>query len=237
MTNDEGIGDEILYGAFLGDFLRAHLIDDVTWEGSYLLKPTLQTTYLEGVFVPRRSTDRATFDQVLPACELPRETIHGYISYDFLRRMNLRAEYPTGRSVGLSWFSQNHTVGPVKSARLEDMAPLFKDNFVVNLQYGDTTAEQRLAGLPLYNIPGSDPLVNMTDFFTQVASCDVVVTTSNTTLHVAGAHGVPTYLLLPEGAGPWYWDDMPYGSVTVCRGKGEAWATQALEQALDRLGR
>ena len=39
-----------------------------------------------------------------------------------------------------------------------------------------------------------------------IKSCDFVVSISNTNAHLAGAMGVPTYLLLSKGAGAlWYW--------------------------------
>jgi ADP-heptose:LPS heptosyltransferase len=39
-----------------------------------------------------------------------------------------------------------------------------------------------------------------------IEACDVVVTTSNTTVHLAGALGKDTLLLLPRGRSRlWYW--------------------------------
>ena len=39
-----------------------------------------------------------------------------------------------------------------------------------------------------------------------IKSCDFIITISNTTAHLSGALGIPTYLLLSKGAGAlWYW--------------------------------
>ena len=39
-----------------------------------------------------------------------------------------------------------------------------------------------------------------------IDACDCVVSVSNTTVHIAGAIGKETYLMLPQGEGRlWYW--------------------------------
>jgi ADP-heptose:LPS heptosyltransferase len=39
-----------------------------------------------------------------------------------------------------------------------------------------------------------------------IAACDAVVTVSNTTAHLAGAVGTPTWVMVPYGRGHlWYW--------------------------------
>src|SRR3546814_16287090 len=43
-------------------------------------------------------------------------------------------------------------------------------------------------------------------FAAQVAAMDMVITTSNTTAHMAGALGRPTWVMLHQGISPhWYW--------------------------------
>jgi ADP-heptose:LPS heptosyltransferase len=66
-------------------------------------------------------------------------------------------------------------------------------------------------------------LTDLDGFAAQVAALDLVITISNTTAHVAGALGVPCWVLLPSGLGEnWYWfldrDDSPwYPSVRLFR--------------------
>jgi hypothetical protein len=46
----------------------------------------------------------------------------------------------------------------------------------------------------------------MDAFFAQVRAMDLVVSTSNTTVHTAGALNVPAWVILPRGrATLWYW--------------------------------
>jgi ADP-heptose:LPS heptosyltransferase len=64
-----------------------------------------------------------------------------------------------------------------------------------------------------------------------IAACDLVVTVSNTTAHLAGALGKPAWVLVPFGvARIWYWfknrDDSPwYPRVRIRRQTiGQSWA-------------
>jgi ADP-heptose:LPS heptosyltransferase len=53
---------------------------------------------------------------------------------------------------------------------------------------------------------GIDQLKDLDSFAAQVAAMDIVVSTSNTTAHMAAALGKPTLILLHHGISPhWYW--------------------------------
>lgn len=114
--------------------------------------------------------------------------------------------------VGLSWRSSNAAYGVPKSLEMADLLPLLhrRDIFWIDLQYGDTSVEHSAvaaAGAEIWRDPEIDPLRDMDAAAAQVATLDLVITTSNTTAHLAGALGVPTWLLLPApGYGLlWYW--------------------------------
>ncbi len=231
VTTSEGIGDEILYAGGLPSLDGA-----VTLEADPRLWTIFEKAFPEVVCLPRGRAEHGEISRVMSNRELPIPFTDGYLkapestAAKHWGRVAYRAFMK--KSVGLSWFSQ---ASPAKSATLHQLAALFTpDRFIVNLQYGDTTAERRQAGIEMYTDPDADPLVDMNEYFGRVAACDVVVTTSSTCLHVAGALGVKAFLLLPNIPGPWYWEPgrLPYRSVHVCRGEGEQWVTQALDQAL-----
>jgi ADP-heptose:LPS heptosyltransferase len=80
----------------------------------------------------------------------------------------------------------------------------------VNLQYGDTQEEvNRLAhkhGLKLLQCNSVDNHANLDGLAALIRACDLVVTTSNSTAHLAGGVGVPTELIVPPlGRRLWYW--------------------------------
>ncbi|MCH7686914.1 MAG: hypothetical protein IH899_09575, partial [Planctomycetes bacterium] len=60
-----------------------------------------------------------------------------------------------------------------------------------------------------------DPLSNLDEFAALIAELDMVISVDNSTVHLAGALGVPTWVLLPLAA-DWRWiqnrDDTPWYS-------------------------
>ena len=67
------------------------------------------------------------------------------------------------------------------------------DCYFINLQYGDNEEEltqlELDTGLKIYQDKEIDSLINLEDFAAQIAALDLVISTSNTTVHVAGALG------------------------------------------------
>ena len=98
---------------------------------------------------------------------------------------------------------------------------------LVSLQYGPVSGTlnefEKETGVQVYLDDTVDQLKDLETFFAQVSAMDLVITISNTTAHVAGALGIPTWLILPRGAGEiWYWfterTDSPwYPSVKLFR--------------------
>ncbi len=142
--------------------------------------------------------------------------VGGFLKADPEKRAAMLSRYremAAGRKiVGISWLSRNEKFGQLKSTDLIDWAPILKAPgvFFVNLQYGD--CREALAkvrdqlGVEIYQDADVDPMGDLDDFFTQVSVMDLVISTSNTTVHVSGALNVPTWLVLPRGPGAlWYW--------------------------------
>ena len=88
-----------------------------------------------------------------------------------------------------------------------------------------------------------DQLADFDAFAAQVAALDAVVSVSNTTVHMAGALGVPCIVMPPPTGGlHWYWglegERTPwYDSVRLIRRtRSESWEAQ-IERAAARLAR
>jgi hypothetical protein len=119
----------------------------------------------------------------------------------------------------------------------------------VNLQYGDCAQELNTArftlGVDIYDDPNVDSGVDMDMFFAQVAAMDLVISTSNTTVHTAGSQNVPGWVLLPHGKGAiWYWflrrEDSPwYPSLRLIRARtidpAQAWEVEPANRAGELL--
>ena len=142
----------------------------------------------------------------------------GYLKPDADKVSSLRTRYEAlakgRRVVGVSWRSKAPK-GHIKSMDLLDLAPLFsvRDIFFVNLQYGDCDADiaavrSEQLDVEIFADSDVDPLRDMDAFFAQVAAMDLVITTSNTTAHTAGAQnvdpGMDTASRFARGL-LWYW--------------------------------
>jgi tetratricopeptide (TPR) repeat protein len=163
----------------------------------------------------------------------------GYLEPDAALTRRLREQLNAdGRQViGLTWISRNSKIGKFKSALLKDFEPLLRlpGYRFVDLQYGDTAAEreavERELGVKIEHLDEIDNMNDLDGLAALISACDAVLTVSSTTAHLAGAVGVPTWVMVPFGRGHlWYWfDQRPdspwYPRVKVRRqAKGQSWA-------------
>jgi len=225
---EQGLGDEVLYASMIAEVIaRAR---HCVIECAPRLVPVFTRTFPRATVVGWKTSDVAVtpaagIDYQLPIASLGQyfrpdfasfPSHAGYLMADRAAVGNLRTHYEKlaggRRIVGLSWRSKNERAGEYKSMALPDLAPVLQvpDIFFVNLQYGDCDAELAAAreqlGVDIFQDPAVDPLTDMDLFFAQVAAMDLVITTSNTTAHVAGAQNIPAWVMLPATKGlMWYW--------------------------------
>jgi tetratricopeptide (TPR) repeat protein len=265
LWTEQGIGDEILMASMLPEVLR--VARHCVIECSQRLVPVFARSFpsaevrgYENAAIP--TFDGSGLDYQLAAASLGRffrtefaafPAHNGYLRADSDRTTEFRARYDglaAGRRiVGLSWRSKNDRIGQYKSARLIDLASILqrRDCFFVDLQYGNTDTERaqvkEALGIDVYRDPEIDALLDMDAFFAQVAALDLVITSSNTSAHVAGSQNVPVWILLPRVRGTlWYWftkrQDSPwYPSARLFRQGGAApnWAEEVAQLAATGL--
>lgn len=146
-----------------------------------------------------------------------------YLQADSIRSRQMRDQLAGEKQLvcGLSWFSTNVKVGTHKSIRLGELRAMLSVAGVrfIDLQYGDTRDEraalQREAGIEVAHIEEVDNLNDIDGVAALINACDVVITVSNTTAHLAGALGKRVFVMLPFTQGRfWYWhegrDDSPW---------------------------
>jgi len=252
---EQGLGDQILHAGMVEDLARH--ARRVALEVDSRLVPLFQRS-----FPQCRVSPQAQLLQPPPAdavIALGSVGMHcrrdwsefpvragGYLKADAARAGRLRAALarPGERLVGLSWRSTNRRLGHVKSMRLADLSDLLAvpGCRFVDLQYGDTREEleavQRGTGARIERVAEIDNRRDLDGLAALVSACDLVVTVSNTTAHLAGALGVPAWVLLPRGLGQlWYWfddrEDSPwYPSLRLLRQPaGGDWASAARRAA------
>ena len=137
-------------------------------------------------------------------------TTSPYLKADPVERERFRADYSDGRKlIGLAWHTRNQKSGRKRSIALENFATLFAFPGIrwISLQYGDfDDLEQQAAtaNAPLLIDRSVDQFANLDRFAAQVAAMDQIITIDNSTAHLAGALGIPVWLLLPFAA-DWRW--------------------------------
>jgi ADP-heptose:LPS heptosyltransferase len=126
---------------------------------------------------------------------------------------NKYQQLASGRKlVGISWKSTDISQrrAKSKSTSLEYWASVLSQPncYFINLQYGDIETEvaklESDTNLKVYQDKEIDPLVNLDGFAAQISALDLVISTSNTTVHMAGALGKRVWTLLPH-IPDWRW--------------------------------
>jgi tetratricopeptide (TPR) repeat protein len=225
---EQGIGDEIMFSSAVPDVIRTgtHCI----LECDVRLQPLFVRSFPEVEVISDREAGfnpaRGIVAQ-LPLGSLPglyrrkwsefASSSSPYLRADTTRREQYRSRYANGeRTVGLSWFSNNAKTGENRSMDLALFGPLFAVPGMrfISLQYGNLAeleAEIAALGSKIFVDPEVDQLRDMDEFAAQIAAIDLVITIDNTTAHLAGALGVPVWLLLPF-APDWRWPEFGGGN-------------------------
>ena len=119
-------------------------------------------------------------------------------------------EASNGRKIyGISWFSLAEWFGAQRSIKLDKLAKnLPKNAFFVSLQYGavadDIAKLKRDHGIEVHAVESVNNFLDLDGLFALIAACDRVVSVDNSTVHFAGALGVPCDVLLPFNSS-WRW--------------------------------
>jgi len=234
LWGEQGIGEEIMYAGMVPDMIEAGV--DIVLECEIRLAPLFERSF-DGVECVARTVNSApaTGDRCVD-CHIATGDLGRWLrpSFDhfphrpsFLiadanARDAARARYQrpdSGLLVGLSWYSRNPVMGWEKSISLEDWRPLLNISGLtfVDLQYGDTLAQRQAleteTGVHIVHDDSIDQLADLDAFAAQVAAMDLVISISNTTVHIAGGLGVPTWVLL-SAVPLWRWfqgrEDSPW---------------------------
>ena len=155
-------------------------------------------------------------------------TVKGYLKADPKRVEAIRQELQLdGKTViGISWKSMD-TNYKKKSIQLRDMERLFSglDVVLVNLQYGDVDDEIRefrqATGIDVVQCASVDNREDLDGLAALIEACDLVVSTSNVTVHLAGALAKETWVTLAFSANFWWLlertDSIWYPSLSLYR--------------------
>jgi len=112
--------------------------------------------------------------------------------------------------IGISWKSKNVKTGSPRSLDLVHLVQALNlpNVRLINLQYGDVSSELNAlshsgAG-KVFELPGLDVMQDLDGLASLISACDLIVSADNTTVHLSGALGKKTLVLLPYTA-DWRW--------------------------------
>lgn len=231
VRGEQGLGDQIIFASVLPELLSA--VPQVCLQLEPRLVPLFQRSFPDVEVLSRDKKPPVDVAAQICVGSLPqyfRKDVAAfagatmpYLKADAEKTAAFRkALAPNGeRVIGLNWRSFRNKYANEKSMGLLDMAPFFNlpGCTVVNLQYGDVKDEIRAAeaaGLHFNKAVTIDLTKDIDGVSSLVDACDVLVSTSNTTVHIAGALGKPVLLMLPYRSGKlWYWSE--------AKGEGSLW--------------
>jgi hypothetical protein len=248
LWTEQGLGDQVLFATLVAEF-AARGESFVLEVDARLLEP-FKRAHPDWEVVARERSEAAfaTCDRHLALASAGRLLRTDEASFSRQPRALLAADparaaryrerlhaQPAG-VVGISWRTFQPRLRTyyelTKSAPLAAFMELSHapDLRLLDLQYGDTAAEREAfarAGGRLQRLEGLDLFNDIDGLLAAICACDVVVTTSNVTAHLAGAVGKRTLLVYlsarppfhywaPDAAGRCRW----YPSVELVTGPG-----------------
>jgi len=226
---EQGIGDQILHASMIRGLARH--ADELIIAVEPRLVPLFQRSFPDTKVIARDNSPPPGFIATQVSLgsigqflrmgweDFPKDQ-YRYLFPNRNLSSSLRERVANGKCIcGISWVSRNNTFSKNKSMSLRDLHPILAlDNLqAVDLQYGNTAAERqsfsREFGINVTHLDDIDNFNDIDGLAALIDACDVVVTVSNTTAHLAGALGKPALLMVPFGAGRhWYWHEERHDS-------------------------
>ena len=226
---EQGIGDEIMLASMLPTLLKMN--SSIIVECDKRLVPLLHRSFPSIQFVSREDPANPKLLDLAIDYQIPMGSLGQWLRVDedaFLLAQGsylqacpnqvrcLQEKYRdlAGNKllVGISWKSTgiDKRRAQTKNAPLTHWSPILsqEDCYFVNLQYGDIREEieayAAMTGYSMYIDEQIDPLSDLDGFAAQVSSLDLIVSTSNTTVHMSGGLGKKVWVLLSSRP-DWRW--------------------------------
>ena len=240
---EQGLGDQIFYGGLLNDLEKSNVNATVCLDDRLL--PLFQRSFhrLSFIGISTLQSEKniaasfAGFIHIGSLGQMYRRSVADfanikspYLLADSNQLANMQSRLKSGNRLvcGLSWDSKNAETGRTKRMQLTELLPALQTPNVrfVDLQYGNTQAERQSLldkhGIDIAHFDDVDNFQDIDKLAAMIQTCDMVITVSNSTAHLAGAIGKPTLVMLPQHSPLWYWhlDSMIspwYPSVTLLR--------------------
>jgi tetratricopeptide (TPR) repeat protein len=262
ITTEQGIGDEIMFASCLHEIIAQAGLCII--ECDKRLIPLFSRSFAKSKMIARLSIG-APYPEDLPLAEMKisigslpkflRPNLSSFLQQsaflipDYQKVELWRKRFSNlgeGLKIGISWRGGSKpAVKLARSTVLEQWKELLSvpEVHFINLQYGDCTNELREArenlGITIHEWEDADPLKDLDAFAAQISALDLVISVDNATVHMAGALGVPAWVLLPFSC-DWRWmhdfEDTPwYKTIRLIRQSNSGEWDTVFERTLSDL--
>lgn len=227
---EQGVGDEIMFSSFIPKILKDTEVkaSSITIECDKRLLQLFRRSYPEITFreqtsPPDNNSLNNEFDYHVPAGSLAKfllvdfnvtEDQQAFLKPDEEEKANFKTKYnkmwPYKKLIGISWKSKNPKKGNKRSISLDQWLPIISndDYQFINLQYGNVDDEIKnlinSSGISIFQDTDIDNYMDIDKFSAQIAAMDLIISIDNSTVHIAGALGVPTWVML-DYVPDWRW--------------------------------
>jgi len=215
---EQGIGDEIMFSSMLSE-LNAKSKKLIV-ECDKRLIPLYERSFSKDIrfIADRHKLSDFDYDSQIAIGSLPKHFRHkledftnvspGWLEADLDRSKVLREKLKAQADdiiIGISWCTQSAGLRSYKrNIPLELLAEYLKrvPGKYINLQYGDTAEEilevKNQVNFELHTVDEIDLYNDIDGLAALISACDTVISIDNLTVHLAGALGIDTRVLLPE---------------------------------------
>ena len=237
---EQGVGDEVMFASTIPQLYAKS--DKLIIQIDYRLIPLFKRSFPEDIIYYSNGdkVPESEYDFHIPMGSTPKyfrtnldsfkQAENGYLKSDAARSEKLRKKLAINDFdylVGISWRGGNEGNRLAKSMQLSQIVDALPNKKVkiINLQYGDTDHEcqelETVNGIIIHNVSEVDNFNDIDGLASLIDACDQVVSISTTAVHLAGALGKKTTVLL-SFACDWRWgrngnDSYWYSSVKLLR--------------------
>lgn len=222
---EQGVGDEVMFASVITELHNLGCRITVSCDPRLVELFARSFSFIRTIPKDNKhlyQQDKDSFDYQIAIGSLSKlyrpniESFSNYMPYlkpDPLLLKKWKKRYqklPKGLNIGISWKGGKKTSDKrLRSIALSDFANLFSRGVnIINLQYGDCKQEVdeffQETGRSIYDWEDADPLKDLENFAAQISALDLVISIDNSTVHLAGALGIKTQALIPEGS-DWRW--------------------------------
>lgn len=216
---EQGLGDQVMFSSCLPDLLRMNP-RQIILEAHQRVEKTLARSFPDIMVYPSKQSgfdwlpQDTTPDYYVPIADLAslfrrsKEDFpmhHGYLRADPERVSFWKSRLAglgQGPKIGFSWRGGlQQTRRAVRSLELEKLNKVLGMPAVhfISLQYGEVKDELRSyvadRNLTIANWP--EAISDLDEFAALISALDLVITVCNTTVHYAGALGIPCWIMTP----------------------------------------